>query len=203
MKLEFFFDCSSPWSYLGFEKVQPLAREFGADIVWRPVLVGGIFNAVNRSVYLARETAPAKTAHLGKDLRDWARLAGLTINFPPTIFPINTAKAMRGCIVLEPEGKLAAFARAAFQAYWGQDRDIADEAVLTDICGQIGVAPQGFLQRIADPAVKAALRANTDEAIARGAFGVPTVFLDGDDMYFGSDRMPTLRAAMEAKLAAA
>jgi len=200
MKLEVFFDCSSPWSYLGFERAQPLAREFGVEPVWRPVLVGGIFNAVNHSVYEGRANPSPKTLHGKKDIADWARLADLVIG-SPAIFPINSAKAMRGCLVLEPEGKLVAFARAVFEAYWSGDRDINDEAVLADIAEGLGVDGPEFLTRIAAPEAKAALRANTDEAIARGAFGVPTFFLDGEDMYFGQDRLPVLRAAMEAKRA--
>ena len=200
MKLEVFFDCSSPWSYLGFERIQPLAQEFGVEPTWRPVLVGGIFNAVNRSVYETRASGSVKTLHSKKDIADWADLAGLSIG-SPTIFPINSAKAMRGCLVLAPEGKLVAFARAVYQAYWADDRDINDDAVLADIAQGLGVDGPSFLARIVEPAAKAALRANTDEAIARGAYGVPTFFLDGDDMYFGQDRLPVLRRAMEQKRA--
>ena len=201
MKLEFFFDCSSPWAYLAFEKIPALIAGFEVELVWRPVLVGGIFNAVNPSVYFMREHIPAKMAHMKKDIGDWSRLDGVEILFPPSIFPINTVKAMRGCLALEADGLLIAFARAAFQAYWRDDRDIADAAVLADLCRGVGADPASFLRRIEEPAIKEALRANTEEAVRRGAFGVPTFFLDGDDMYFGSDRAPTLRQAMQANAA--
>ena len=113
--IEFFFDCSSPWTYLGFHNIQPLAVELGASIRWRPILVGGIFNSVNPSVYFSREhPVPAKQAYQSKDLQDWARLAGLAIKFPPKVFPVNSVKAMRGCIFLEPQGKLVDFAQAVF-----------------------------------------------------------------------------------------
>jgi 2-hydroxychromene-2-carboxylate isomerase len=195
--IEFFFDCSSPWTWLALHNIQPMARELGAEIRWRPVLVGGIFNAVNPSVYEFRERGvPAKKAYLKKDLQDWARLAGLDILFPPTLFPVNSVKAMRGCILLEPEGKLVPFAESVFEAYWSRDRDISQDAVLAELCGRVGVDPDRFFAGIAQPTVKAQLKANTDEVIARGGFGSPTIFVGGDDMYFGNDRLVLVREAV-------
>jgi 2-hydroxychromene-2-carboxylate isomerase len=194
--IEFFFDCSSPWTWLAFHNIQPMARELGVGIRSRPVLVGGIFNAVNPSVYEFRERGvPAKQAYLRKDLQDWARLAGLSILFPPSTFPVNSVKAMRGCILLEPEGKLVPFAQAAFEAYWTHDRDISKDDVLADLCERVGVEPARFFEGIATPAIKERLKANTDEVIARGGFGSPTIFV-GDDMYFGNDRLVLVREAI-------
>ena len=199
--IEFFFDCSSPWTYLAFHNLQPLARELGVELRWRPVLVGGIFNAVNPSVYEFRERgAPAKQAYLKKDLADWARSAGLRIRFPPSVFPVNSVKAMRGCILLEPEGKLVPFAEEVFRAYWSDDRDISQDDVLASLCERVGVEPQWFLAGIARPEIKAQLKSNTDEVIARGGFGSPTIFVGGDDMYFGNDRLPLVREAVKRKL---
>ena len=94
MKLELFFDCSSPWAYLGFEMAQPLVAELGFDLVLRPVLVGAVFNAANGSVYHMREHVPAKFAWIAKDMADWSRSTGFKIDFPPPVFPVNSAKAM-------------------------------------------------------------------------------------------------------------
>ena len=164
---------------------------------WRPILVGGVFNAVNPSVYAARDNpVPAKAAYLRKDLQDWARHAGLAIRFPPTVFPVNSVKAMRGCLLLEPQGKLVPFATAVFEAYWRDDLDISQDAVLGTLCAQLGVEPAAFAAGIAQPAIKAALKANTDELIRRGGFGSPTLFVDGEDMYFGNDRLPLVREAV-------
>jgi 2-hydroxychromene-2-carboxylate isomerase len=146
--IEFFFDCSSPWTYLAFHNIQPLAREFDVAIRWRPILVGGIFNTVNPSVYQSREKpVPAKAAYARKDLADWARLAGLKI-VRPSVFPVNSVKAMRGCILLEPDGKLVPFARAAFEAYWRDDRDISNDDVLADICAKVGADPYHFFSGV-------------------------------------------------------
>jgi 2-hydroxychromene-2-carboxylate isomerase len=195
--IEFFFDCSSPWTYLAFHNLQPLARELDVAITWRPVLLGGIFNAMNPSVYEFRESGvPAKQAYLRKDLQDWARQADLRILFPPSVFPVNSVKAMRGCIVLEPQGKLVPFAQAVFEAYWSRDLDISQDEVLVQICEKLGIEAVSFLADIARPETKAKLKANTDELIARGGFGSPTVFVARDDMYFGNDRLALVRQAV-------
>jgi 2-hydroxychromene-2-carboxylate isomerase len=198
--IEFFFDCSSPWTWLAFHNLQPLARELGVEVRWRPVLVGGIFNAVNPSVYEFRERGvPAKQAYLRKDLQDWARQAGLTIHFPPAVFPVNSVKAMRGCLLLEPEGKLVPFAAEVFEAYWTRQEDISQDAVRAALCERVGVEPGRFFTGIATPEIKAALKANTDEVIARGGFGSPTIFVGGDDMYFGKDRLGLVRDAVRRR----
>ena len=202
--IEFFFDCSSPWTWLAFHNLQPMARELGVEVRWRPVLVGGIFNAVNPSVYEFRERGvPAKQAYLRKDLQDWARRAGLVIRFPPAVFPVNSVKAMRGCLLLEPEGRLVPFAAAVFEAYWTRDLDISQDAVLAELCERVGVEPARFFEGIARPEIKAGLKANTDEVIARGGFGSPTIFVGGDDMYFGNDRLGLVREAVLRRQAAA
>jgi 2-hydroxychromene-2-carboxylate isomerase len=196
--IEFFFDCSSPWTYLAFHNIQPMAAELGVDIAWRPILVGGVFNAVNPSVYASRENpVPAKAAYMRKDLDDWARDAGLKIVFPPRVFPVNSVKAMRGCILFEAERKLVPFARGAFEAYWRDDEDISQDEVLARVCIRAGVDPTFLFAGLATPAIKDRLRANTEELIRRGGFGSPTIFVGGTDMYFGNDRLRLVRAAIE------
>ena len=202
--IEVFFDCSSPWTYLAFVNLQPMAAELGVEIKWRPILVGGVFNTVNPSVYAQRaDPVPAKARYMLKDLADWARHAGLTIKFPPTVFPVNSVKAMRACIALEPQGKLVDFATAAFEAYWSDDRDISQDDVLADVCAKAGVDPAAVFEAIARPEIKDQLRANTQDLIARGGFGSPTIFVGGSDMYFGNDRLPLVRAALERVMASA
>lgn len=196
-----YFDCSSPWTWLGFRNLRILAAELAVSVQWKPVLVGGIFNAVNPSVYESRERGvPAKQVYLKKDLQDWARHDGVDIRFPPSIFPINSVKAMRACcwLLQQDDGapRMEGFAEAVFQAYWTHDRDISQDGVLADIATAQGIDAAALLAAIATPEVKALLKANTDEVIARGGFGSPTFFVGGDDMYFGNDRMPLLRAAV-------
>ena len=194
--IEFFFDCSSPWTWLGFHNIQPLAAELDELVVWRPILVGGVFNRVNPSVYAQRDNpVPAKQAYMRKDLQDWARLAQLHIVMPPRVFPVNSVKAMRGCLWLEPQGQLPAFASAVFEAYWSREEDISDDAVLAGICLACGIKPAAFQAGIQSDPIKQQLKDNTDELIRRGGFGSPTIFI-GDDMYFGNDRLPLVRQAL-------
>ena len=196
-RIEFYFDCSSPWTYLAFHAIQPLAADEAAEIVWKPILVGGVFNAVNDTVYKSRDNPnPRKLAYQRKDLDDWARLYGLRITMPPSIFPVNSVKCMRGCLVALDQGKLPAFARAGFEVYWGEDRDLASDEVVGDIAARAGLDRDLLLRRMAEPAVKERLKANTDELIARGGFGSPSIFVNGEDMYFGNDRLPLVRAAL-------
>jgi len=196
-ELECFFDCSSPWTYFAFESLLQMQQEIGVTIEWRPFLVGGVFNAVNPSVYNSRDTpVPSKQAYGKKDQQDWARYLKLPILYRPSVFPVNSVKAMRACIVLDPDGNLIPFARAAFKTYWVDDKDISQPAVLTEICTGLGIDAAKLLGAIDQQPVKDRLRANTQEAIDRGSFGSPTIFVGGDDMYFGNDRMPLIRDAV-------
>lgn len=196
-RLEFFFDCSSPWTYLAFHAVQPIAAEFGVAVEWKPVLVGGVFNAVNDTVYQNRANPnPRKAGYMLKDLADWARLYGLRIGMPPSVFPVNSVKCMRGAFVAMERGRLVPYATAVFEAYWGEDRDISRDETIVKILGRVGIDRDTFFTQIGEQACKDRLKANTDELIARGGFGSPTIFVNGTDMYFGNDRLPLVRAAL-------
>ena len=196
--IEFFFDCSSPWTYLAFHNIQPMAAELDVDITWRPILVGGVFNAINHSVYDSRDNpVPAKAAYMRKDLDDWACAAGLRIVFPPGVFPVNSVKAMRGCVLLEKDQRLIPFARALFEAYWGEDEDISQDAVLEGVSRRAGVDPKYLFAGLGEQQVKDRLRANTDELIRRGGFGSPTMFVGRTNMFFGNDRLGLVRDAVQ------
>ena len=196
--IELFFDLTSPWTWLGVHNLVPLAKRHGAEIVWRPVLVGGVFNAVNPAIYETRANpVPAKARYMDKDLKDWARLAGLEIHFPPACgHPVNAVLAMRVALVMQARGKLEPFAFAAFDTLWAHERDLANPAVLAPLIAARGEDPQSVFAEAKSDAIKAQLRTNTDELIARGGFGSPTMFVGGSDMYFGNDRLPLVEAAL-------
>jgi 2-hydroxychromene-2-carboxylate isomerase len=194
-KLEFFYDCSSPWTYLAFSKIEEVARRHNADLIWRPILVGGVFNAVNPSVYETRERpVKPKARYYGKDLQDWAHLYGLKIG-QPTVFPVNSVKAMRGAFVAHEHGKISPYSRCVFEQYWGEDRDISKDEVLRDIIKMVGLDEKEYFSKIASPEYKDKLKHNTDELIERGGFGSPTMFVDGD-MFFGNDRLILVEHAL-------
>src|SRR5579875_3424141 len=178
-KLEFFYDCSSPWTYLAFSKIEDVARRHQADLIWRPILVGGVFNAVNPSVYETRQRpVKPKARYYAKDLQDWARLYGLKIG-QPSVFPVNSVKAMRGAFVAHEHGKISPYSRCVFEQYWGEDRDISRDEVLREIVGMVGLDPDEFFEKISSQEYKDKLKRNTDELIERGGFGSPTIFVDG------------------------
>ena len=195
--LEFFFDCSSPWTYLAFTRVQPIIARTVANIVWKPILVGGVFNAVNLDVYERRANPdPRKAAYSAKDLQDWARLAGLKIVMPPPVFPVRATLAMRCALAAQDLGKVVEFSRSCFKAYWSDSQDISLPDVVKSVCASSGLDGNDILERAQTAEIKDRLRANTDEVIARGGFGSPTMFVDGVDMYFGNDRLELVEAAL-------
>jgi 2-hydroxychromene-2-carboxylate isomerase len=197
-KLEFFYDCSSPWTYLAFTKIEEVAARHGANLVWRPILVGGVFNAVNPSVYESREKPlKIKARYYKKDLQNWAHLYKLKITDMAelTIFPVNSVKAMRGAFVAQEHGKISGYSRKVFETYWGDNRDISKDEVLRDIVRGAGLDEAEYFAKIALPEYKEKLKANTDELIERGGFGSPTMFVEGD-MYFGNDRLALVEHAL-------
>ena len=199
-KLEFYFDCSSPWTYLAFERSLTLFEPRDIEIIWKPILVGGVFNAVNAAVYETRANpVPAKLAYSEKDLQDWARLTGLNIGQPP-VFPVNSVKAMRGAFFALDNDRLVPYAKAVFKSYWSDLADISQEDELRTIVSAVGLNTEGFFAAIATQSYKDRLRQTTDELMQRGGFGSPTMYLDGDDMYFGNDRLELIQARIDGRV---
>ena len=210
VSLECFFDCASPWGYMGFLNLQKLASRLGVEVEWKPVVVGFVFSQSNPGVYLNRRimTAPLKGLNELRDLDRWADYTGIELNNPPRCgHPVNSVRCMRACIALRPQGKLVAFAAAAGEALWRDGRNLREDAVLADIARSIGVDPAWLFTAIESPEVKERLKANVDELSSRGGFGVPTIFVDRRHMYWGNNRLPLvedrLRRAIRAPVAAA
>jgi 2-hydroxychromene-2-carboxylate isomerase len=196
--VEFFFDLSSPWTRLAFHNIQPILAETGASVTWRPFLVGGVFNAVNPSVYAGRETPDApKMRHTWTWLKAWARLAGVPMNFPSPHHPLKSVHAMRFCCALEADqAALFRFAEAAFDAYFRDQRNLDDPAELAAVADACGLDGETLARRAQDEAIKQQLRANTQEVIDRGGFGSPTMFVDRSEIFFGNDQLPLVRQAL-------
>lgn len=197
--IEFFFDLSSPWTRLAFANIRPALEGSEYAITWRPFLVGGVFNAVNPAVYESRK--PENAARLARSfgwLKQWAKLAGVGMNFPSEFHPLKSVHAMRVCCALEEDQQaLERFMHAAFEAYFTDARNLDNPAVLTEVADEAGLGGNGLARQAASQPVKDRLRANTDEAIERGAFGSPTIFVDGEHMYFGNDQLPLVRQKVE------
>lgn len=200
-QIEFFFDLSSPWTRLAFHNIQPIARQAGAAIVWRPFLVGGVFNAANASVYAGRADPDSpRNRNTFKWLKDWARLAGVPMNFPSRHHPLKSVRAMRMCCVLEDDqDALFRFADRAFEAYFSDQKNLDDPDMLVQVADACGFDGRALSGRSEEDETKQRLRANTQEVIDRGGFGSPTIFIDRDDMYFGNDQLPIVRLAIEER----
>ena len=197
--IDFYFDCSSPWTYLAFERAIALFDPKTVRINWKPILVGGVFNEINPGVYETRaHPNPVKFAYTRKDLQDWAQHVGVEIGEPP-VFPVNSVKAMRGAFVALEKDQLIPYARAVFRRYWSDLADISQASELATIVTDLGFDVDDFFAKISSQAYKDKLRATTDELIARGGFGSPTMFRDGTDMYFGNDRLELLKARLESR----
>ena len=190
--IEFFFDFGSPTTYLAWRQLPRIAAECGATIDWRPMLLGGVFKATGNA---SPVTVPAKGRWMLGDIARWAERYGVPFAFNPH-FPINTLTLMRGAVGLQlrrPED-FARYVETIFHAMWGEPRNLGEPEVLAQTLAAAGF-DAGFTDIVADPEVKAALIANTEEAVRRGVFGAPTMFVGGQ-MLFGQDRLEFVREAL-------
>lgn len=187
--LEFFFDVASPYTYLASTRVEAIAADTGATLIWRPFLLGGVYKIIgNQSpIFL-----PARGRYMVTDLQRWATYYGVPMSMPAD-FPPNTLLAMRALISFDAEADLVRAAHALFRAYWVEGRSISDPAVIAEAAGEDAV------RAAADPKVKQALIDSTNEAVERGVFGAPTFFVDAEEMYFGNDRLPFVEQALRAR----
>ena len=197
--IEFYFDCSSPWTYLAFVEILPLSQRQNVEIIWKPILVGGVFNSVNQDVYQFRENPNIlKLDYSGNDLNLWAKHRNINIS-KPQIFPVNSVKAMRGCLFAMQQNCLPLFAQKVFEAYWGKGLDISDEAILVKIAQEAGLLPQDFKQYIYSQEAKDLLMSNSAQLIEKKGFGSPTFFYR-DQMFFGNDRLHLLEEVIHKEL---
>ena len=197
--IEFFFDCSSPWTYLSFNALKDLAEHHNVELIYKPILVGGIFNSVNPSVYENRsKPLPIKEKYYLNDMQNWASCREIDINWP-SIFPINSVKAMRGCLYAELNNNLHEYALSIFKAYWTDDQDISSDKILEDICLKNGIDSEKFFEFIDMPSTKQKLIDNSKDLIEKGGFGSPTFFYK-DKMFFGNDRLDLLSSLLQKEL---
>ena len=189
-KIDFYLDCSSPWTYLSFRGILDLRNRKNFEIIWKPILVGGIFNSTNPSVYESRKNPiKEKLEYSQKDMSDWAELRKIKFNWPK-IFPINSVKSMRGTFFfIDKQIKIEDYLEAVFKANWTDGKDISNEGCLSSIVASLSESPEDFLEFIEKPETKSRLIDSTQELMDRNGFGSPTFFLDGTDMFFGNDRI--------------
>jgi len=192
--IDFYFDFSSPYGYLGAEKIDDIAARHGRVVVWHPILLGVVFRATGGAPLTE---IPIKGDYSKHDFARSARFLGVPFKFPSR-FPLATHNAARAFLWLTDRDKTLAknFARAVYRAYFAEDTDIANTDNLLGIAGSMGVDRPSLQQAMADPAVKERLRAENDAALARGVFGSPFFFVDGEP-FWGSDRLPQIDRWLE------
>ena len=193
--IEFFWDCGSPYTYLASTQIEQLARDNGAELRWRPFLLGGAFQATGNRMPAA---IPAKGKYLFDDVKLWARFYGVPFRFPQQ-FPINTLAAQRAGVAAARMGKGPEFARSVMHAHFGEGRDVSQPDELKACARTAGLDGDALLAQTQEQAVKDELKANTEEAVRRGAFGAPTFFV-GEAMFWGNDRLDLMQAWLQGKL---
>lgn len=191
--VDFYFDLISPPSYLAYTQLPKIAAQTGAQINWRPVLVGAIHKATGNRAPIE---VPAKGKYLLADLARYAARYQVPFRLNPH-FPFSTLLHQRiatGLLLRQGEAFIG-YVEAMFEAIWVEGLNLSDPAVIAQVVTRAGVEPAQALALAEDSAIKEALRQTTEQAVARGAFGVPTFFV-GDDMFWGQDRLEFVRAAL-------
>jgi 2-hydroxychromene-2-carboxylate isomerase len=191
--LELYWDFSSPFAYLGSTQAEALAERTGATLIWRPMLLGAVFKAIGTPDAPILTWSDAKRTYFFKDLGRWADHWGVPFRFPSK-FPMMTVKPLRVWFAL-PEERRKAFREATFRAYWAEDRDISDDAVLRVL---IGEGADEVLAKTGTKEVKDELFASTKRAIDAGVFGAPTWVVDEKDLFWGQDRIVLVERALHA-----
>ena len=189
--VEFFFDFGSPTSYLAWTQLPRIAAQAGAQIVWRPMLLGGVFKATGNQSPAA---IPSKGRYMLQDLTRFAKRYDVPMAFNPH-FPINTLTLMRGAAGYLDSDKLQHYLQAVFAAIWVQQKNLGKAEVLAEVLTAAGLDVAEFERLVSDETVKQRLKETTEEAVKRGVFGAPSFFVD-DQLYFGQDRLDFVAEAL-------
>jgi len=187
--IDFYFDFSSPYSYLASEMIDDLAAKYGRQVNWRPILLGAAFQKSGLPLLV---TVPLKGEYSLRDFDRSVRFYGIPFKFPEK-FPLATHTAARGYYWLQGQysDKARGFAHAVFRAYWSHGRDVSDLSVVKEIAAGQGIDSDAMLEAAGQPEIKARLKTETDGAIAKGMFGAPYFIVDGEP-FWGADRLPQL-----------
>jgi 2-hydroxychromene-2-carboxylate isomerase len=189
--VEFLFDFGSPTSYLAYKQLPKIASRHGARIVWTPILLGAVFKATGNT---SPAMVPAKARYMNADMARFAKRYNVVLNFN-THFPVNTLALMRGAVAYQATNQFDIYVNAMFDAMWAHPRNLNDPGEVGQVLHDIGIRTADFMSRIEHVDVKEKLKANTEGAIARGVFGAPTFFVNGE-MFFGQDRLDFVEEAL-------
>ncbi|MBF0659289.1 2-hydroxychromene-2-carboxylate isomerase [Psychrobacter sp. NG25] len=194
-QIEFFFDVGSPASYLAWTQLESIAQRHNAEIIWRPMLLGAVFQAVGNTSPAA---VPAKGAYMLTDLKRFSNIYEVPFNFNP-FFPLNTMHLMRGITAYLGEPEFPSCLTAIFNALWAEKLNMESSEVVAEALVRAGIDATDFMTRISDIEIKERLKATTEEAVSRGVFGAPSFFVN-DEMFFGQDRLNFVEDALKDSL---
>jgi 2-hydroxychromene-2-carboxylate isomerase len=194
-KVEFYYDFSSPYSYLASTKIEGICAKYRAELDWRPFLIGGVYKETGNRAPLE---VPAKKAYMIQDVKNWANHYGIELNFPD-LFPVNSVKSMRGALVAKEQGRIGDYTHTLFKFYWVRNDDISQDDILRLALNDLDMDHELFIKRINEQEIKDELRTETAEAVRRGAFGAPTIFV-GDKMFWGNDRLLFVESYLKSEL---
>ncbi len=187
-EIEFFFDIGSSYSYLAATQMAALETRTGVPVRWRPFLVGAVFKAAGNEM---PARVPAKARWMLEDMARWSTHYGIPFKMPSR-FPLLTLRTQRALAAAERAGlPIPVFAQALFRAYWGEDQDVTSDLVIGAAADQAHLDGAAIIAAIDSQETKDRLRATTDEAVQRGAFGAPSMFV-GDALFWGNDRIGLL-----------
>ena len=192
--IDFYFDFSSPYGYVGACRVEEMAARHGREVAWRPYLMGASFQVTGRQPLLS---VPLVGEYSRRDLARTVRLHQVPFSLPEK-FPVMTVGAARAFYWIADRDVDAAkrFALAVFRAYFADGRDISDNEVVADIAAEGSEDREGLIGAIGDQAMKDRLRAETDAALERGVFGSPFFLVDGEP-FWGNDHMDQVERWLE------
>lgn len=191
--VDFLFDYGSPAAYLAWTQLGKLAADTGAQVVLKPILLGGVFQATGNRPPI---TVPAKGSYLFKDLHRFAKAYGVPLAMNPH-FPINTITLMRidVALIMAGDTRLDAYRKAVFNGVWAEQKNMGDPATVAAVLAPEGFESDELVEMASNPEVKETLKTWTQQAVDRGVFGAPTFFV-GDEMFWGQDRIDFVRAAL-------
>jgi 2-hydroxychromene-2-carboxylate isomerase len=196
-RVDFYYDFSCPYAYLAHTQIEALCERAGAALSWRPMLLGGVFQALG-SPQIPASTMSVNKARLNDlDMRRWADHFGVPLVMPPT-HPNRTVLALRAALAAEEE--LPRASRALFRAYWAFGKNLAEPTIVREALDDAGLDGAALVRRADDPILKHALRARTDEAIALDIFGAPSFMVTAPgipkQLFWGQDRLDFVEKAL-------
>lgn len=186
-KVEFYYDFSSPYTYIASTRIEKICEDSGAELEWKPFLLGGVFNEIGSTPAIEINN---KIGYLRQDIERVAKYYEVDFAYPD-LFPLNSVRSMRGAFAADEIGKLVEYSHAMFRAYWTEGADLSKPDILAAEVSKIGIDADWFINRIGEQDIKDKLRDETNIAVKKGAFGAPSVFVD-DKMFWGNDRLDYL-----------